>query len=268
MKRTLLIAFLIALCLTPLIWTLLASFDLMPVDLYSSFTWDLKPSLEGYREIGVEEPMFLLELLTSAGLSAFTTVLTLIVALLAAYGIARSRLRRRRLLVQSLMVLASLPVISYLIPLRNVLVSLRLYDTFAGTMCAETAMYAPLAAYVLFGYLSSLPSEPEECARIEGASTLQIFCRITLPSLVYPVAATAIIVFVLSWNHVLMPLILKTPVKTVPVAMIDFFVVERELEWPTAAAALIVSLMPIVVFVAVAHRWLELFSLIGAEESE
>jgi len=58
------------------------------------------------------------------------------------------------------------------------------------------------------------------------------------------------------------PLIITAgQIKTVPLAMIDFFTFERELEWPTAAAALIISLVPVVVLVTVFHRVLDRFAL-------
>jgi ABC-type glycerol-3-phosphate transport system permease component len=60
----------------------------------------------------------------------------------------------------------------------------------------------------------------------------------------------------------LVPLVLTSgEIKTVPVAMSDFFTFERELDWPTAAAALILSLLPVAVLVAVFHRVLDRFAL-------
>jgi ABC-type glycerol-3-phosphate transport system permease component len=60
----------------------------------------------------------------------------------------------------------------------------------------------------------------------------------------------------------LVPLVLAgVHIKTLPVAMIDFFTFERELDWSTAAAALIVSLVPLTLLVAVGYRLLDRFSL-------
>jgi ABC-type glycerol-3-phosphate transport system permease component len=64
------------------------------------------------------------------------------------------------------------------------------------------------------------------------------------------------------------PLVLTTSrIKTIPVAMSDFFTFERELKWPTAAAALIVSLFPLVTLVALTHRLIEKFSLPVSEKT-
>ena len=86
--------------------------------------------------------------------------------------------------------------------------------------------------------------------------------RVVLPLVGPTMGATAIILFVLDWNLLLVPLVLTAGgLKTVPVAMIDFFTFERELEWPTAAAALIISLLPVAILVAVFHRVLDRFAL-------
>jgi multiple sugar transport system permease protein len=116
--------------------------------------------------------------------------------------------------------------------------------------------------YVLFGYLRQVPFDFEEAARLEGASALQTLLRVILPVAAPGIAATAIIVFVLNWNSFLALMVLSTNhVRTIPLAMSDFFIVDRELEWPTAAAALVVSVLPLIAFVAVAHRALERFFL-------
>jgi len=88
------------LVLVPLLWTLLASFGVMPDNAISSPHWTLPPSLEHYAEIGVAEPNYSQELLTSLLLSILATVLTSAVAFLAAYALARSYFTGRRVLVQ------------------------------------------------------------------------------------------------------------------------------------------------------------------------
>ena len=228
-----------------------------------------QPTLANYTEIGVAEPTFSQEMLTSMPLSILATMITSGVAFLAAYGLARSRTRRRALLVQSFLILASLPVMAYVIPLNDTMQRLRLTDTFAGVALAGSAVYTPLAVYILYGYLGQLAREVEEAARLDGATAIQILWWVVFPSVAPGLMATACIVFVLNWNLFLIPLVLTlSKIKTIPVAMSDFFTFERELEWPTAAAALIVSLLPLVLFVALAHRALERFSLGPTQRTE
>jgi ABC-type glycerol-3-phosphate transport system permease component len=72
-----------------------------------------------------------------------------------------------------------------------------------------------------------------------------------------------IVLFVLDWNQLLIPLVLTgINVRTLPVVLTDFFTLERELDWPTAAAALTISLVPLLVLVGLLHRLFERFSLV------
>jgi uncharacterized membrane protein/ABC-type glycerol-3-phosphate transport system permease component len=212
------------------------------------------PSLEHYAEIGVAEPTYRQELLTSLLLSCLATVLTSAIALLAAYGLARSQAPSRRIVIQGFLLLASLPVMGYVIPLNETMHRLRLTDSFAGVTLAGTAVYLPLAIYILYGYLVGMARDVEEAAYLDDATTWHVLWSIVLPIVSPAILATACILFVLNWNLFLIPLVLTVSrVKTIPVAMSDFFTFERELEWPTAAAALIGSLLPLAAFVALAH---------------
>ena len=264
--RAILLVAAVIICVLPLAWTALASFRILPDTTQWPPRWS-PPSLDNYTgELGVAEPTFTQELLTSAALSLATAGLTVAVAFLAAYALTRSRFRGRGLVVQASLILASLPVMAYIIPLGESMRRAKLEDTFVGLLLAQTAVLAPLAVYVLQGYLAQLPVELEEAAALEGASAWQVLGQVALPLAAPGLAATGLILFVLSWNQFLVPLVLTTSqIKTIPVAMSDFFTFERELEWPTAAAALIVSLLPLAALVTIAHGVLERFALAPAE---
>jgi ABC-type glycerol-3-phosphate transport system permease component len=248
--------------LLPVVWTLLASLGITPNNVVSPPKWTGQPSLTSYGEIGVADPGFIGKVLTSFGLSALATFLTIAIAYLGAYSLVRSHFKRRDILVQGFLVLASLPVIAYVIPLSDIVRYLRLDDTFVGVTLALTAVYTPLALYVLYGYLTHISPELEEAAHLDGANVFQVLWSVVLPVTLPGVAATAIIIFVLNWNQFLVPtLVGGQSIQTVPEAMSDFYTFEREVEWSTAAAALIVSLLPLALFTTLAHRLLEQFHL-------
>ncbi len=252
--------------LVPLLWTLIAAFGVTPNDTNLPPNWDWPPTFENFLYIGVSEPGFAGEMVTGLSISVTATVLTLSISYLAAYSLAHWNYRRARRTVQIFLVLASLPVMAYIIPLSDLVRRLGLYDTFVGVALSNTAIFAPLAIYVLFGYLRQLPTDFEDAARLDGATLWEIILRIAAPLALPGLAALAIILFVLNWNLLLVPLVLtESHVRTVPVAMSDFFTFERELSWPVAAAVLIISLLPLVVLVAAAHRALERFSLRAGE---
>jgi ABC-type glycerol-3-phosphate transport system permease component len=259
--RAVLLAIAMVAFLFPLAWTALASLGVRPRGFGPpSLIWP--PSLEYFGEVGIAEPHFWQELATSTGVSVAATLLTMLVSVLAAYGLARSEFRGRRPAAQGFLVLASLPVMAFAIPLGELMRRLALTDTYPGLILGVSAVTAPLAVYVLYGNLSALSAEWEDAARLDGASLGRVLWNVVVPMTTPALAATAIVVFVLDWNLLLVPLVLAgVEIKTIPVALIDFFTFERELEWPTAAAALIISLVPLTILVVVGHRLLDRFSL-------
>ena len=131
-----------------------------------------------------------------------------------------------------------------------------------GSTLSQAAAFAPLALFVFYGQIRQIAPECEEAARLDGAGLAATLARIIVPMNAAGCAATAIVLFALNWNSFLMPMVLATShVRTIPLAMSDFFVSDRELEWPTAAAALVVSLAPLVALVAAFHRTLGHFFL-------
>ena len=260
--RRIFLAVVVTIFILPVIWTALTSVGIQHVNTQSPPTWRFDLTLENYIQITSQQTFFWRELLTSIRLSLAVTGITITAAFMAAYSLARSTFRANQLIVNSFLILSSMPVISYVIPLDSTLLHFRWHDTFRGVLLAESALFAPLAAFILYGYIAHLPPDYEEAACLDGADFAQRMVQVVLPAVAPGVIATGVIVFVLSWNQFFLPLRLtSTQIKTIPVMMRDFFVLDREFEWPKVAAVLIISLIPVGVFVTVAHRSLEWFSL-------
>jgi ABC-type glycerol-3-phosphate transport system permease component len=248
----------------PLLWTALAAVGIVPNNNTSPPSWVVAPSLDHLAGVSVVEPAFWQELATSVGVSAAAALLATALSFLAAYGIARSTRPALRRLSPGLLVLASLPVMAYVLPLSDLLRRLGLLDSLPGLTFAEAAATAPLAVYVLSAHLAGSSRDTDEAARLEGASLSRLLRSVVLPAAAPIVAATAIVLFVLDWNMLLIPLVLTgIDVRTLPVILTDFFTLEREVDWPTAAAALTISLVPLLILVGLFHRLLERFSLGG-----
>jgi multiple sugar transport system permease protein len=244
----------------PLTWTVLASLGVQVNNTISPPSRSLPASFDGYLEIHSEQTFFWQEFATSILLSALTTLTTVAVSFLAAYSLARTRFRWRRLVVQGCLVLASLPAVSFVFPLSDILRAFRLHDTFIGVLLAECAVFAPLAAYILHGYISQIPTEWEEAAYLDGAALMQVLRDAVLPAVSPGVIATIVVVFVLSWNQFYLPVILTAiRIRVIPVMMRDFFTLEREFDWRVASAVLIISLLPVSILVAAAHRVMDRF---------
>jgi len=255
--------------LVPLAWTALAAIGIQPNNATSPPSWIDRPTLDHLAEVSVVEPAFWQELATSVGVSAVAALLSAAISFLAAFGLARSGGRAARRFTPGLLVLASLPVMAYVLPLSDMLRRLGLLDTLPGITFAEAAATAPLAVYVFYAYLVGASRECEEAARLDGAGLSSLLRDVVLPAAAPIVGATLIVLFVLDWNQLLIPLVLTgINVRTLPVVLTDFFTLERELDWPTAAAALTISLVPLLMLVTLFHRFLERFSIAGATPRE
>ncbi len=259
--RLAILGLLVAVFLLPLLWSILASIGMQPDNLTSPPKWSLPPSFAAYEELGVKEPQFWRNLVTSMGVSAAATVLAIAISFAASHAVLGARRGRRDRLLQGFLVLACLPVMAYLLPLKDTFRILHLYDTFAGLLLAQTAVFSPFAVYILSGFLRQVSSELEESARLDGASPARILLGILLPACAPGVAATAIVLFVLNWNSFLLPLVLAARIRPLPVAMSSYLTFERDLEWPVAAAAITLSLIPLCLLVAAGHRLLQRFFL-------
>jgi ABC-type glycerol-3-phosphate transport system permease component len=267
--RAILLSIALGIALLPLLWTALAAVGIQPDTNTSPPSWIVRPTLDHLAEVSVVEPTFWRELATSVGVSAVAAVLASALSFLAAFGLARSRGRAGSRLSPGLLVLASLPVMAFVLPLSDLLRRFGLLDTLAGLTLAEAAATAPLAVFVFFAYLGNVSRDSEEAARLDGAGLVGLLSHVVLPDAGPIVAATTIVLFVLDWNQLLLPLVLTgIDVRTMPVVLTDFFTLERELDWPTAAAALTISLVPLLILVALTHRFLERFSLTAAARAE
>lgn len=264
--RVAVLAVALVLFLVPLAWTVLAAFGIVPDNSARPPSWSGSFSLDHFADVGLAEPAFWDELASSTAFAAAATLITIAVSYPAAYALARSPGATR--LVPMFVVLASLPAMAYVIPLSDMMRRAHLIDTAAGIVLSEAAVTAPLAVYVLHGAVRQLSPDWEEAAMLDGVSLWRTLAFVALPLIAPSVVATAIVVFVIDWNLLLIPLVLTSgEIKTVPVAMSDFFTFERELEWPSAAAALTISLVPVALLVAFFHRALQRFSLQSYGES-
>lgn len=267
--RVLFLGVILVIFTLPLLWTALASVNLQPDNSVTPPTWPRPFSLENYLEVRGEQTYFWQELATSIVISGLVTILTAAISLLAAYSLSRASFRGHDLLVHSFLILASLPAISYAIPLGLSLRQWRLFDTAAGVVLAETAGLAPLAVFILVGYVAQVPQDLEAEARLNGAGLRAVLRHVILPGIAPGLAATCALVFVLSWNQYVVPLVLSgTQIRVIPVMLRDFFALERDFEWPAAAAVIMISLLPVGVFVAAVHRVLERFSLTPVVDTE
>ncbi len=159
-------------------------------------------------------------LLNSTIESGAAMVLTVVIAVFAAYAFARLRFRFKRTIFVSVLATLLLPAYATLIPLYRIMASLGLVNTYIAVILVYVSGFLPLAIWILYNYFNTIPPELEEAAFIDGASPVGALIRVVIPVAMPGIAAAAIITFLLGWAQFLFPLILTTDISTQPVTVI------------------------------------------------
>ncbi len=165
------------------------------------------PELAEKIEQGQENINLVTAVLNSITVAVPATVIPILIAAFAAYGFAWIRFPGRRAMFILVVALLVVPLQIALIPILRDYIRLDLSGTYLGVWLAHTGFGLPLAVYLLYNYISTLPRDLFESAFIDGASHFTIFMRLILPLSVPALASFAIFQFLWVWNDLLVALV-------------------------------------------------------------
>lgn len=247
----------------PIVWTILTSlkparqtFALPPVFLFM-------PTLEsylalfgrradlGYRAVDINFWFYMRNSLVAA---VGSTLLTLGVSSLAAYGLSRFYFRGKRLITFAIVSTRMLPPIGAVVPLFLVMHEINLLDTHIGLILVYTAFNIPLAVWMLRGFMDELPKELDEAALIDGCSRFGVAARIIMPLIGPGLGATAVFSFLLCWNDFAIAFVLTSRAATTLPVIVLSFIVEEGVMWGQMSAAVTCAMLPAVVLLVLAQR--------------
>ena len=214
----------------------------------------LEPGLEHYRALFAER-QFWLPVRNSLIVAGSTAAFAIVLAVPAAYALARLRFRGRAVVSAAILAVSVFPQVAILSPLFLLLRALRLIDTYPGLVLPYLTFSLPLAVWLLTGFFRQLPRELEEAALIDGAGRVRAALEIMLPLAAPAIATTAILTFLYAWNEFLFALsfTLGPERQTVPVA-IALFRGQYQVPWGQVLAAAVVASVPVAVVVLVFQR--------------
>jgi multiple sugar transport system permease protein len=183
--------------------------------------------------------------------------ISLVVGTLAAYALARFRLRlglNRNALVVTLLV-RMLPPILLVVPIYIVLGKLSLLNSKIGLIIVYTGLNTSFVIWMMQSFLEEIPRDIEEAAMVDGDSRLTALRRVVLPLAAPGLAATAIFSVIATYNDFLIALSLtSTPnAQTVPVG-VSTLIGKIQIEWGPMAAAGVVGALPIILFALMVQR--------------
>jgi multiple sugar transport system permease protein len=242
--------------LFPLWWMLVTSFK-RPIDIFAGVSLvPQHPTGSNYNRLfgSYHFGQFLLNSLIVVSVSV---AISLILGSLAAYSLARFRLRfgmNRHALVATLLV-RMLPAILLVVPIYILLGNIGLLNTRLGLIIVYTGLNTSFVIWMMQSFLEEIPRDIEEAAMVDGDSRLTAFRRVVLPLAAPGLAATAIFSVIVTYNDFLLALSLtSTPsAQTVPVG-VSTLIGKIQIEWGPMAAAGVIGALPIVLFALVVQR--------------
>lgn len=212
-------------------------------------------TLDNYRELFSSEgggssnaSLLLTSIRNSAIIATATTVLALVLGVLAAYSVTRVNFTGRRFYLFGTMSVQMIPPIAIVIPLYVILRRLNLLDTHLGLVLVYMSLILPLAIWMMRSYFATIPKELEEAAMIDGTSRLGALVRVTIPLAIPGVITVAVFAFVVAWNEYLYAFTLtNVDAKTLPVLIGEFSTKLGLQHLKIAAAGVLASLPPLII---------------------
>jgi multiple sugar transport system permease protein len=241
--------------LLPVVWIVSLSFK-QSDNIANNKFWPDVWSLENYRTV-FSTDLFTSALRNSVGISLIATVLSVTLATLAAYAIARLDFPGKRLILSAALAIAMFPTVSLVGPLFDIWRSVGLYDTWLGLIIPYMSFTLPLSIWTLSAFFREIPWEMEQAAQVDGATPWQAFRRVIVPLATPGVFTAAILAFFFAWNDFVFGISLTSTSGARPVpAALAFFTGESQFQQPTAAisAAAVVVTVPVVVLVLLFQR--------------
>jgi len=244
-------AFLLA-WIFPIVWSVLNSFKTEQDVLAYPPKLIFSPTLAAYRDVLFGSASILPNLWSSFVISVGTTVVTIVLAVPAAYALAR--MRGKRLAGFYVLATQMLPPVGIIIPYFLVLRNIGWIDTYQGMILIYLSFSLPFAIWLMVSYFEEIPLEMEEAAYLDGASRLRALWRIIIPQVQGGIAVTVVFVFLNAWNEFLFAVVLSgNTVRPVTIAMFNFVSVEQTL-WAKLAAVSVLAMLPVIVLGVVAQK--------------
>ncbi|PYN22936.1 MAG: ABC transporter permease [Candidatus Rokuibacteriota bacterium] len=247
-----------------LIWSLTPVYNMLLIALdpdegdieFEGILWPPNPSLHSFHAV-VTQGYWLVEdfwrqLANSSFIGLMTMFLTVLIGSLASFALGRMRVSGSWLLANAPLVTYAVPASFLVIPFVRLMASYGLSNSLWAIVAANVTFATPYAILILRQYARLIPIELDEAARIDGASSGQVYQRVYVPLMAPALAAVGTFALLLAWNEYLYQYVLLSSTRnmTVAVAIAQFFNSD-EAPWNyMMATAIIYSVPPIVIFYA------------------
>jgi multiple sugar transport system permease protein len=205
------------------------------------------PTLEHYQLLLRDTP-FLTWLFNSVLVSVLATAISIVIAILAAYSLARLRFRGASSFGTAVFITYLVPTTLLFLPMAQVVNRLGLADSVWALIVTYPTFLVPFCTWLLLGYFRTIPQEIEECAMVDGCTRFQALIRIVLPVAVPGIVCAVLFAFTISWNEFIYALtfISSTAQKTTTVGVTAELIRGDIFYWGSLMAGAVLGSVPIV----------------------
>ena len=220
-------------------------------------SWLFSPTLSNYTGLWQRWPDFFTNLINSLIITLGATALAVLSSTLAGWVYSRYRGRMLTLSAFFMIFIRLIPPIVVTLPLFPAVNWLRLNDTHLVLILLYATFFVSLGTMIMKTFIDQIPKELDEAAVVDGASAWQTVTRVVLPLAAQGMIAAGVFVFVYAWNEFLFAFIFTTTrAKTAPLVISEMTGAVDGVEWGVLFAATTLQLVPIVLFVIIAQRYL------------
>jgi multiple sugar transport system permease protein len=234
--------------LAPMLWLFLASID-------KNASWGIEwPHFSLINFKHVLTGSLLHSLWNSVVLAVISTAIASITGVFAAYSLSRRKIPFKGPLLLFIIFSSGVPLAIMVIPVYEI------FSHFGFLSILPTAIFLsvtslPFEVYLMKNFIDAVPTDLEEAARMERASTFQVLRRVVIPLAMPGIAAASIFGFVNAWGSFVVPLILISPAnqQPAPIAIYTFLTLPKA-EFGNIAAYSLVFCVPVFILYAVSSR--------------
>lgn len=247
-----------ALYLLPVYWMLNTSFkDAGDIFATPPALLPLPPTSASYSDAVFDNPDIARGLANSAAIALGTTLVTILIALPAAYGLARLRIRFVAAVLMLFLIVQMVPSVNLALPMFVLFSSAGLVNSYTGLIIANCALAIPLAITILRPYFLSVPAEIIEAARIDGCNEFTAFYRVALPVSTPGVITIAVVSFLGAWGEFVFGLALATDERFQPITVVLAGLTNAfGTRWNDLMAVSTVIAVPVIVIFVVLQRYI------------
>lgn len=238
--------------IAPIYVMVTSAFKTLP-DIQRAFTWlPTEPTIQPFIDMWSTVPLadyFVNSLIVSGA----ATVLSVIIAIFAAFAVSRFSFRGRSFFKGAVLSTQMFPGVLLLLPLFLLFVAvgratgIPLIGSYAGMIIAYLTICLPFSIWMLVGYFEGIPRELDEAARVDGASWLGVLFKIILPTAIPGVVAVGIFSFMTAWGEVLFASVFTDQsTRTLGIGL-QMYSTQTDVYWNQVMAASLVVSIPIVV---------------------